>query len=53
DRVLLIDLWAREEGSVFADQTWMGFLGEEIPSRVQEAWETVRDARSAAVEYVR
>lgn len=53
DRVLLIDLWAREQGSVFADQTWMGFLGEEIPSRVQEIWDTVHDARSAAVEYVR
>jgi Xaa-Pro dipeptidase len=25
--VLLIDLWAREKGGVFADQTWMGSLG--------------------------
>ena len=26
--ILLIDLWAREEGGLFADQTWMGSLGE-------------------------
>ena len=52
-QVLLIDLWARERGSVFADQTWMGFMGEQVPERVQEVWRAVRDARVAAVEYVK
>jgi Xaa-Pro aminopeptidase len=51
DRVLLIDLWAREPGSVFADQTWMGFMGTEIPGRVQEVWRAVHGAREAAVKY--
>lgn len=51
DRVLLIDLWAREPGSVFADQTWMGFMGTEIPDRVQEVWRAVHGAREAAVKY--
>jgi Xaa-Pro aminopeptidase len=53
DEVLLIDLWGREPGSVFADQTWMGFAGAEVPDRVREVWEAVRGARDAAVEYLR
>jgi Xaa-Pro dipeptidase len=46
--ILLIDLWAREENGVFADQTWMGSLGE--PSeRDRGIWTAVRDARDAAI----
>ena len=46
--ILLIDLWAREPGNVFADQTWMASLGE--PSaRAVEVWESIRDARDAAI----
>jgi Xaa-Pro aminopeptidase len=52
EKVLLIDLWAREPGSVWADQTWMGFMGTEVPERERRVWETVRDARDAAVEYI-
>jgi Xaa-Pro aminopeptidase len=52
-QVLLIDLWAREPGSVYADQTWMGFMGTEVPSSVQEAWRAVHGARTAAVEYAK
>jgi Xaa-Pro aminopeptidase len=50
--ILLIDLWAREEGGVFADQTWMGSLGE--PSeRDNSVWLAVRDARDAAIALLR
>ncbi|HEX5437691.1 MAG TPA: Xaa-Pro peptidase family protein [Gemmatimonadaceae bacterium] len=49
---LLIDLWAREPGGVYADQTWMGVLGEPT-ARQQEIWSTVRDARDAAITLVR
>lgn len=52
DQVLLIDLWAREPGSVFADQTWMGYLGTDVPDRVQRVWNSVREARDAAVAYI-
>lgn len=46
---LLIDLWTREPGGIFADQTWMATLG--APSaRVQQVWEAIRDARDAAIE---
>ena len=56
DRVLLIDLWGRVAGepdAVFADQTWMGFLGPELPSEVAEAWAAVRAARDGAVDLIR
>ena len=50
--IVLIDLWAREEGGVFADQTWMGSLGE--PSeRDMSIWLAVRDARDAAIAILR
>jgi Xaa-Pro aminopeptidase len=53
DEVVLLDLWAgRSLTTVFADQTWMGFSGGRVPAEVQQVWETVRDARDAAVAAV-
>lgn len=50
--VLLIDLWAKEPGGVYADQTWMASLG--TPSdKVVQVWEAVRDARDAALALLR
>ena len=50
--VLLIDLWAREPGGMWADQTWMATIGE--PSaRAQEIWRAIRVARDAAIQKVR
>ncbi len=50
DEVVLLDLWAgMRPGAVFADQTWMGFSGRSVPEKVQRVWETVRNARDAAV----
>lgn len=54
-RLLLIDLWGRVAGeprAVFADQTWMGYLGAELPDEAARAWEAVREARDAAVARV-
>ncbi len=50
--VLLIDLWAREPGQPFADQTWMGVLGAPT-AQVIRVWEAVRDARDAAIQLLR
>lgn len=50
--VLLIDLWAREPGGVYADQTWMGSLGEP-DARSQKIWEAIRDARDSAIALLR
>jgi Xaa-Pro dipeptidase len=50
--ILLVDLWAREKNGIFADQTWMGSLGE--PSeRDRKVWLAVRDARDAAIAMLR
>jgi Xaa-Pro aminopeptidase len=50
--LLLIDLWAREPGGVYADQTWMGSIGSP-DAHAQRVWEAVRDARDAAIAIVR
>lgn len=50
--VVLVDLWAREPGGVWADQTWMASLGAPSP-RAVEIWEAVRDARDAAIALLR
>jgi Xaa-Pro aminopeptidase len=50
--LLLIDLWGAFDGAVFADQTWMGFLGHVIDSRTREIWSAVRDARDSAVAFL-
>ena len=50
--ILLIDLWAREEGGIFADQTWMGSLGEP-GERDRAVWAAVRDGRDAGIKLLR
>ena len=53
--LLLTDLWCREEkeGSIWADITWMSFLGAEVPDRHREIWEIVAGARDAAVAHLK
>lgn len=52
--VVLIDLWSKErEDAIYADQTWMGYLGAKVPDRVQELWEAIRDGRDAAVSFLK
>ncbi len=53
--VILIDLWAKKKTprAVYADITWMGFAGKEIPTRVQEVFNIVKTARDRSVEYLR
>lgn len=52
--ILLVDLWgALHDGSPPADQTWMGFLGAELPARAASMWNAIREARDAVVETLR
>jgi len=51
--LLLIDLWGAFMGSVAADQTWMGVMNSKVDARTQEIWEAVRDARDAALDFLR
>jgi Xaa-Pro aminopeptidase len=54
NQVILLDLWAGPRlGTVFADQTWMGFSGDHPPDRVLKVWDTVREAREAACRVLR
>jgi Xaa-Pro dipeptidase len=51
-QLLLLDLWAREPGRIYADQTWMAAIG--TPSaRALELWNVVRWARDAALDLLR
>jgi len=51
--ILLIDLWAKEsEQSVYADQTWMAYLGPKVPARAAELFSIIRDGRDAAVRFL-
>lgn len=53
-RLLLVDLWGRPgPRHVFADQTWMGYLGAELPPEAADVWRAVREARDAAVDFLR
>lgn len=49
--VVLIDLWAKEEGGIYADQTWMASVGPASPDAMK-VWSAVRDARDAAISLV-
>ena len=52
--VVLLDLWGKEsESSVYADQTWMAFMGERVPERPAALFAAIRDGRDAAVAFLR
>jgi Xaa-Pro dipeptidase len=52
---LLIDLWAksRESESTYADITWNAYLGPEVPDKINEVFQVVRQARDRGVEFLR
>ena len=52
---LLLDVWAKlkDPGAVYADQTWTGFVGETPSEEHVKVFTVVRDARDAAIEFVR
>jgi Xaa-Pro dipeptidase len=52
---LLIDLWAKLEkpGAIFYDITWCGFIGRNPPAKYVEIFNVVRDARNAALDFIR
>jgi Xaa-Pro dipeptidase len=51
---LLIDIWGRldEADAIFYDITWTGVVGREPTEREQHVFETVRNARDAAISVV-
>ncbi len=52
--LVLLDLWGKlpSDGAVFADITWVGYVGREVPEPYADAFAAIRDARDAAVALV-
>ncbi len=53
---VLLDLAAKlrqPQDAVFTDQTWTGYVGEEVPEEYAHIFNIVREARDAAVDFVR
>jgi Xaa-Pro aminopeptidase len=54
DELVLLDLWGKldQPGAVFADITWVGYTGGQIPDRMAQAFAAVRDSRDAGIGLV-
>jgi Xaa-Pro aminopeptidase len=54
DELVLLDLWGKLQGSgtVFADITWVGYTGAQVPDTMARAFAAARDARDAAAQLV-
>jgi Xaa-Pro aminopeptidase len=55
DELVLLDLWGKKKAdanAVFADITWVGFTGRNIPADIAQAFGAIRQARDAAVTLV-
>ncbi|MSQ06963.1 MAG: M24 family metallopeptidase [Dehalococcoidia bacterium] len=54
DDWVLIDLWAREDtpGSVYADITWVAYVGDQASAKHLEIFNVVTGARDAALQYL-
>jgi len=52
--LVLLDIFARKNGeeSIFADYTFMGYVGDKIPEKMVEVFNVVRDARDAAFRFI-
>ncbi len=52
---LLVDLWAKmaKPRAVYSDMTRVGFVGETVPTRYEEMFRIVADARDAAIACVK
>ncbi len=51
---ILLDLWAKETAadSIYADFTWVAFVGDKVPSEHTRVFKIVANARDAAVDLV-
>ncbi len=52
---VLIDMWAKKNvpGAIYYDITWVGFVGASPARKYQEIFTVVKNARDAAVMYVK
>jgi Xaa-Pro aminopeptidase len=54
DELVLLDLWGklRVSGAVYADITWVGFTGSQVPEEFARPFDAVVRARDAAIHLV-
>ena len=52
--LLLLDLWGKlpTPGAVFADISWVGYTGGDVPDEMSRVFAAARDARDTAVDVV-
>lgn len=52
--VVLIDMWAKMDRAdgVYADITWMGYVGEAVPEKVKSRFAVLRNAVDSGVEFL-
>lgn len=53
--LLLLDLWCKKQdrNAPYADITWVGYIGKEIPEKIQSIFHIVREARDKAIDFIR
>jgi Xaa-Pro aminopeptidase len=53
--LVLIDLWAKldQPRSIFYDITWMGFIGETVPEKIESLFSIIAKARDTAYNLVK
>jgi Xaa-Pro aminopeptidase len=51
---VLLDIWGKKDtpGAVYYDISWTGFVGTQVPERVQEIYEIVQRSRDAGIRTV-
>ncbi len=55
NNLVLLDVFARKKGeqSIWADYTWMGYTGSDIPEKIVKVFNIVRDARDKAYNFIK
>lgn len=53
--VVLIDMWAKldKPDGVYADITWMGYVGKEVPAEVEDRFQILRKAVDSAFLFIK
>ena len=52
DEVLQLDLWAKLPGGIFADISWVGYLGKKAPREVEAVFAALVSARDGCVAFI-
>ena len=52
--IIQLDIWAKEksEYAVYADISWVGYVGEDVPEEYSKIFSVVKNARDAAIRFI-